>query len=126
MTTGLQVQGLREALRELEAAGAAVADLKDVMGEIADKAVSVMRPYVPSRSGRLRASVRGNKAKGKAVVTIGRARMGYAGPINYGWRARGIRPANFTGKTDAAMDGIAAQMLEAGIDKIITEKGLSG
>jgi hypothetical protein len=124
MATGIQVEGLRETIRDLQAAGVELEDLKDVMGDIAAKAADVMKPYVPSRSGKLRGTVRGNRAKGKAVVTIGRGRVKYAGPINYGWPARNIRPANYTGKTDAAMDDLAARMLEDGINKIITEKGL--
>lgn len=118
------VTGLRETVRDLSDLGVEVDDLKDVMGEIAATAVDVMQPFIPAVSGTLRASARGNRAKGKAVVTIGRARVPYAAAINYGWGARNIRPANFTGKTDAAMDDRAVQMLDAGIDKLITKKGL--
>jgi len=105
--TGLRVEGLKPALKALQEAGAEVADLKEVMGGIAAKAADVMQPYVPRRTGALRASVRGNKAKARAVVTIGRAKVPYAGAINYGWKKHGITPANFTGKTDAEMDIIA-------------------
>ncbi|HET6874651.1 MAG TPA: hypothetical protein VFH70_07725 [Acidimicrobiales bacterium] len=119
-----EVTGLREALKAMQEVGAEVEDLKEVMGDIASTAADVMRPFIPKRSGALANTARGNRAKGKAVVTVGRARVGYAGPINYGWRARNIAPADFTGKTDRVMETRAAEMLETGLTKIITEKGL--
>ena len=120
-----KVTGLRETVKALEDLGVEVADLKSVMGDIAAKAADVMAPFIPSRKGTLRASARPSKAKGKAVVTVGRARVPYAGPINYGWRRRHIAPANFTGRTDRVMEGQAEQMLEDGIKKLISEKGLA-
>lgn len=119
------VSGLREAVKQLEDLGADVDDLKDTMATIAAEAVKVMQPLVPVRSGRLRDSVRGNRAKGKAVVTIGRATVRYAAPINYGWPRRNIRPANFTAKTDKAMETRAPELLEQGINAAIEKRGLA-
>lgn len=124
-SNGIAVEGLRETVRALEKAGVEVEDLKDVMAPIAKKAADVMETFVPVRSGALRASVRPNRAKGKAVVTVGRARVKYAGPINYGWPKRGIKPADFTGKTDRVMDDTAARMLEAGLDDLLERNGLT-
>jgi hypothetical protein len=119
------VEGLREAVKQLEELGADVDDLKDTMAEIAAEAVEVMQPLIPTRSGKLRASARGNRAKGKAVVTIGRATVRYAAPINYGWPKRNIRPANFTSKTDKAMETRAPELLEQGINAAIEKRGLA-
>lgn len=118
------VEGLRETVRHLQDLGVEIDDLKDVMADIATEATDVMQGFIPTRSGALRASARGNRAKGKAIVTVGKARVPYAAAINYGWAARNIKPADFTGKTDRAMDDRAVQMLEAGIDKLIDKKGL--
>lgn len=118
------VEGLRKQVKALEAAGVAVDDLKDVMAQIATVAGDVMEPFVPLGTGALRRTVRGNRAKGKAVVTIGRAKVKYAGPINYGWPARNIEAANFLAKTDKAMDTRAAQMLEDGINDILKREDL--
>ena len=121
---GTKITGLRETVRDLERVGVELADLTAALGRIAARAPAVMQGFIPSRSGKLRASARGNRAKGKAVVTIGRASVRYAAPINYGWPARNIAPANFTGKTDAVMDGIAPDLLDQEIDHLLTTRGL--
>lgn len=124
-TSGVYIEGLRETVRALEKAGVDVEEMKDVMGAIADEAAGVMRDFVPrGRTGKLSASTRGNRAKGKALVTVGKARVPYAQPINYGWAKRNIKPANFTGKTDEVMDTRAADMLAAGWDDIARRNGL--
>lgn len=123
--TGVHIEGLRETTRALERAGVQINDLKDVMGGIAAEATRVMQGFIPSVSGALRASARGNRAKGKAVVTIGRATVPYAAPINYGWPRRNITAADFTGRTDAVMEHKAVQMLDKGIGDILTKEGLT-
>lgn len=122
---GVSVEGLREATRGLEAAGVDVDELKDVMGSIAAEAAGVMAQFIPSRTGRLRASVRGNRAKGKAVVTVGNARVPYAQVIQYGWPARHIEPAGYVERTDAVMETRAVEMLEDGWTAIAERHGLA-
>lgn len=122
---GTRITGLRETVRDLEHLGVELDDLKDAMARIAAKATEVMGPFIPTRSGKLRASARGNRAKGKAVVTVGRATVPYAAPINYGWPKRNIAAANFTGRTDAVMDGLAPKLLDDEIDHLLTKKGLT-
>ena len=122
---GVYVNGLRDITRSLEAAGVDVEELKDVMGTVAAEAADTMRGFVPTRSGRLRDSVRGNRAKGKAVVSIGGARVPYASPIQYGWAARNIKPAHFIEKTDAVMETRAVQLLEDGWGAIAERHGLT-
>lgn len=124
-TSGIAVSGLREFTRNLERAGVDVEELKDVMGRVASEAADTMQPFVPSRSGKLRASVRGNRAKGKAVVTIGTARVPYAAAIQYGWPARNIKPARFVERTDAVMEDRAVQLLEEGWGDIAERHGLA-
>lgn len=121
----VHIQGLREMTRAMEKAGVDVGDLKEVMGGIADEASRTMQRFVPVRKGNLRGSIRGNKAKGKAIVTAGKAKVQYAGPIQYGWRARGIRPAHYVERTDAVMDTRAPEMLEQGWAKIAERHGLA-
>jgi hypothetical protein len=121
----VHIQGLRDITRAMEKAGVEVEELKEVMGGVAAEAAQTMQRYVPTRTGALRASVRGNKAKGKAVVTAGKARVPYAGPIQYGWRARGIRPAMYVERTDSVMDTRAPEMLEDGWARIAERHGLA-
>ncbi|MBC7269901.1 MAG: HK97 gp10 family phage protein [Streptomyces sp.] len=120
-----KVQGLRQVVKGLLEVGVELDDLKDAMAEVAKAATDVAQAAAPVKSGALRASIRGNRAKGKAVVTAGRARVPYAGPINYGWPKRGIRGAGFMQKADEVVGPRAVQMLEEGINRIINEKGLS-
>ncbi|MGH3499955.1 MAG: hypothetical protein ACRDQA_03485 [Nocardioidaceae bacterium] len=120
----IAVEGLRQAIKDMESAGFDVTELKTVMGKIARTSAKVMQRYTPSKTGALRRSERGNKAKGKAVVTAGKARVKYAGVQNYGWRARNIEAHNFITKTDQRMSQTAPRMLIDGINAILQEHNL--
>lgn len=121
----VQVDGLRQTVRALEQAGASLNDLKDVMAGIAAEARDLAAGFAPVRSGKLRASIRGNRAKGKAVVNAGSARVRYAGPINYGWPKRGIRPNGFLQRVDPIMKTRAPELLEKGIAEILQKLDLT-
>lgn len=124
-TTGVRVEGLAQAVRSLKALGLEVNDLKDAFSRIATEGAERVSRHVPRRSGRLAATVRGNRAQSKAVVTIGRASAPYAAPINYGWPARHIRAANFVAQADEEMRPVAVRLLEDEINKAIRDKGLN-
>ncbi|MGW5402668.1 hypothetical protein [Streptomyces sp. NPDC003952] len=121
---GVRVTGLKQVVRGLEKSGVAVADLKQAFGNLAAEAARVMRGFVPHRTGRLGATVRGNKAKNKAVVTAGRATVPYAGPVNCRWPARGIEASEFTKATDEAMEPIVLDQIQDEIQTIIRRNGL--
>ena len=121
----VRVEGLKRAVRSLQRAGAEVSDLKGVFAEIAAEGATLAARYAPKRTGRLAGTVRGNKAKNKAVVLAGRARVPYAGAINYGWPKRNIKPANFLARADAELQERVPQMLEEGIQRIIERNDLT-
>lgn len=121
----IEVEGLRQLVRDLEAAGVEVADLTSGMAKVAARGAALAAGFAPVRSGALRASVRGNRAKAKAVVMAGKARVPYAGAINYGFKRRNIRPARFLERADQALETEAPQLLEASLDEILTRKGLT-
>lgn len=121
---GVRVEGLRDIVKQMQRAGVALDDLKDVFGEIAATAAQEMQSNTPSDSGRLRASVRGSRAKDRAVVTAGRARVKYAGPIFYGWPKRNIRGSRTIERTDAAMETRLVPMLEDGLQAILRKNDL--
>lgn len=123
-TTLVKVEGLNKLVRDLESLGLAVDDLKDAFSTIAREAAEVIEKAAPRKSGALAASVRGNRAKSKAVVTSGRASVPYAGPINYGWPKRGIKAAGFMQKADEQYAPKAAQRLEEEINHQIRRRGL--
>lgn len=120
----VQVEGLTKTIRGLQKAGVEVDDLKDAFADIAAKGARLASSFAPVRSGKLRASIRGNRAKNKAVVTAGKARVPYAGPINYGWPRRGIAPALFMQRADAAIAPDALRLLESGIDNALRKADL--
>lgn len=119
-----KVEGLNKTITALQRFGVEAADLKTVMGDIAAEGARLASGYAPVASGNLRRTVRGNRAKAKAIVIAGRARVPYAGAINYGWHARGIRPALFMQRADAALAPRAVEMLESGLDRLVREAGL--
>lgn len=124
MASGVRVTGLNKVVRELQALGLEVDDLKDAFADIASDAAQKAAGYAPRRSGRLVGSIRGNRAKNKAVVTAGKAKVPYAGAINYGWRRRRISPNPFMQKADADMAPVVVERLTAAIETIINERGL--
>ncbi len=124
MGVSVKVEGLNKTLTALQRAGVEVADLKDAMGAIAAEGARLASGFAPVRSGRLRNTIRGNKAKAKAIVIAGRAKVPYAGAINYGWPKRGIGPALFMQKADAQLAPRAVKMLETGLDRAIERAGL--
>lgn len=117
--SGVRVEGLNKTVRSLQRLGVDVADLKETFSTIAAEGAQIASNLAPRRTGRLAGSVRGNKAKNKAVIIAGRARIPYAGPINYGWRKRGIKPSLFMQRADSRIAPRAIEMLESGLSKAI-------
>jgi hypothetical protein len=124
MASGVRVEGLNKTVRALQGFGVEVQDLKDVFSEISAEGARLASSFAPKRSGRLSGTVRGNKAKNKAVVIAGRARVPYAGAQNYGWPKRHIKPVLFMQRADAALAPRAVEMLEAGLDRAVGKAGL--
>jgi hypothetical protein len=119
----IAVQGLRDLNRDLIKVGVEAGDLKDVYGAIAAEGAEIAAGFAPRESGALQATIRGNRAKGKAVVTAGRASVRYAGPANYGWPRRNIRGAQFLARADQVMETRAPDLLEAGLATIFEQNG---
>lgn len=122
---GVRVEGLSRLVRDLQEMGVALEDIKEAFARIASVGASTASSFAPVKSGKLAGTIRGNKAKNKAVITAGRARVPYAGAINYGWPSRGIRASGFMQKADERLKPLAPQMLEDEIRRLISERGLS-
>lgn len=120
----LRVTGIKELVRDLQALGVSVDDLKAAFSAIAAKGARYASAFAPHRTGRLAASIRGNKAKSKAVVIAGGARVPYAGAINYGWAARNIEASHFMQRADAVVAPEAVKQLEQEIAAQIARRGL--
>lgn len=121
----VRVEGLNRVVRDLQALGLDVDDLKDAFSGIASEGARLAAAFAPRRSGALAASVRGNRAKSKVVVAAGKARVPYAAVINYGWRKRRIAASRFMQKADEAMQPRALAELDRAIEKRIRERGLA-
>lgn len=120
----VRIDGLNAVVRSLLAMGLDVEDLKTGFSEIARFGAIVAARHAPRRSGRLAGDIRGNRARNKAVVAAGRTSVPYAGPINYGWAARGIQPSGFMQKADKELQPYALRVLEHDINSRIRARGL--
>lgn len=125
MSTGTRVTGLRQVLRDLAQLGLEVDDFKETFGKISARGASIAAGLVNSSSGRLAGTVRGNRAKNKSVVSAGRSSVRYAGPQNYGWPRRNIKPQRFMQKADEQLQPEIVPMLEAELNDKIRKHGLS-
>jgi hypothetical protein len=121
---GVEIDGLTQYVRSLETTGIAVSDLKAAFSSISDLARGYAVQFAPSRTGKLRKSVKGSKTKSKAVVRAGSARIRYAGAINYGDRKRHIAPSHYLQRADAKIRPRVIPLLEDAIGTIIREQGL--
>jgi HK97 gp10 family phage protein len=93
----LQIEGLREVLRDMKELGV---DLRDGMKEThrdAGKLVAdAAKPLAPIRTGRLASTITSSPTQRQGRVRIGRGQsVPYAGPIHFGWPARRIAPQPF-------------------------------
>jgi hypothetical protein len=121
----IRVEGLSRLTRDLRVMGVEVADLKDVFGALAREGADLAARYAPARSGKLAASIRGNRAVNKAVVRAGSARVPYAAAINYGWPRRNITGSGFMQRADAVLGPKVGPRLEAEIERLIRANGLA-
>lgn len=81
----LKVEGWRETLRALEAAGASASDMRDLMHELGSIVVQDAKRRTPrGQTGKLAGTLRAGRGKTKAVVRAGSKAVPYAGIIHYG------------------------------------------
>jgi hypothetical protein len=122
---GARIDGLTRVIRDLERLGLDVGDLKDAFAGIARLGASIATGFAPRLTGALAGNIRGNRAKSRASVIAGGARVPYAGVINYGWEARGIPASGFMQRTDDALRPEAPDLLIKAINAAIDRRGLS-
>ena len=85
----VRVEGAKELRRTLRKAGIDVADLKTANAQAAAYVATASRGAARHRTGRMAASVRGNRAQARAVVT---SRLIYAPVQHFGWPGHHISP----------------------------------
>lgn len=80
----LRVEGLRKFARDMNAAGVDAEDIKDVMWSAGNIVARRATWLAPNRTGKLRNDMRVSRAKTKASVKVGGARVPYARFIYFG------------------------------------------
>ncbi|MGK0715146.1 hypothetical protein ACR5KS_03625 [Leucobacter sp. W1153] len=120
--TVVRVEGLSKLSRELRKSGVDVQRMNEIMHAIGQAVVSSAN--VPTKTGRLKSTLRAGKGRTKAVVRMGGARAPYAGVIEYGWRARGITGSMAVNRARDSRKQESQRMIRAGVDKILKNNNL--
>lgn len=82
----IQVDGLRDLQKSLQAVGADKAEIARANYDAAETLIRRALPLVPTLTGRLRASLRPARIQSGAVARAGNNnKLGYAAPIHWGW-----------------------------------------
>jgi hypothetical protein len=119
---GVKVTGLKETVRDLEAVGVEVKDLRKAFRSITKEARALAIGFAPRRSGALQRSIRGSTAKNYASISAGGSAVPYAAPINYGWERRHIRGSGFMQKADAAIRPHVERDLIMAVERLLRER----
>jgi phage gpG-like protein len=112
------VQGVRRLARTLRDFGVGLDDLKDANASASALVARESAARAPHKSGALAKSVRGSRQAARAVVAAGGARVPYAGPIHWGWPARGIPARPFMLDAAQATQDTWLADYEAEIEKL--------
>jgi hypothetical protein len=111
----VKVEGLREAIKQLESLGATKDELVAINLQAAETLMSALGSEVPRRTGNLASSMRASKTKGYAQVAIGNNKVPYANPIHWGWFydkdwfiQKNIKPNKFMYR---ALDKVSSQIM---------------
>jgi len=119
----VKVDGLPRLRRALRDAGREVADLKAANAAAAALVAAAAAARAPRRSGRLAATLRGNRAVGRATVLAGGASVPYAAPIHWGWAARGIEAQPFVSEAAQATEAAWVAAYLTDIERVVDSVG---
>lgn len=118
----LYIVGQKRFLQTMRKAGADLAELKEVNASAARVALPAARSRTPvGRTGRLAGSVRAGATQKAGVIRAGSKAVRYAGVVNYGWPARGIRPRLFANDGVASTEGEWAKLYETYVKKVMSQ-----
>ena len=73
------------------------------------------------KTGRLAGSIRAGATQKAGIIRAGRKTVPYAGPINYGWPARNIRPRTFVNDAVASTESQWAKEYETFVKKTMNQ-----
>ncbi len=115
----LQVDGLRELVKALKAAGEDVTELKSLNGKAAAIVADAAAPRTPRRSGKLAASVRTGATQRGGRVMAGKSSVPYAGPIHWGWTRRHIKAQPWLADAASTSEGRWTDVYLEGMDELL-------
>lgn len=81
----IQVEGLQQTIRELQALGEDKAEIQEANLAAARTLIAAAVPLVPVLTGNLRSTLKPAKTTNYAAARAGSARVPYANPIHWGW-----------------------------------------
>lgn len=119
---GVRIEGLNKTIRSLQKLGVSVEDLKGAIEPITNKVVADAQRLTPVLTGALQASIRGSKAKNKAVIRGGTARVPYASFVE--WGSIHNTATEMVTKAIIQNESFAATQLEREMDSLIRRYGL--
>lgn len=116
MDAQVSITGLAKLRRDLRQVGDDLGDLKDANARAGQVVLSRADP--PRRSGSLASSGRVSRSAARVSILWGGARLPYAGPIHWGWAARGIEPQPFAVDAAQASEATWLPLYLADLDRI--------
>ncbi|MFM9573397.1 hypothetical protein ACKI1I_25415 [Streptomyces turgidiscabies] len=119
------IEGLGHVVESLEGFSVKASDLQNAFQRIAGTIDRSAHGLVPKLSGRLAASIKPSKAKSKATVRAGSARIPYAGVQNYG-NYHNIEAKHFMNKALEQNEARSVTEIERELDRLITHFQLNG
>lgn len=86
----VELEGLAEAQRDMRKYGASLDDMRDLYQRVGDIGAEGGRRQAPVRTGRAKASTRGEGRPGFAIVKAGGPALPWVPPVHFGWTTRGL------------------------------------
>lgn len=117
------IDGLPQLRRQLRQLVGDASDLKEANAAAASIVAAASASRAPRRTGRLAASVRGNRAVGRATVSAGGAAVPYAGPIHWGWPAHHIEAQPFVVEAAQVTEPVWLAAYERDLAKAVDKVG---
>lgn len=117
----VEIDGARELRRTLRAAGDDMEDLKAANLAAANIAASAARGRAPRLTGALAGDIRASGTKTAGIVRAGRKRIPYAGPIHWGWPARGMKARPYITEGAQQTEPVWVPLYQREIDKALNK-----
>lgn len=111
-----RVEGGRKLRRTLRQAGDDLQSLKQAHADAAAIAAKASSALAPKRTGRLANTIRSSGTNTAGIIRAGYARLPYAGPVHWGWKARNIKPNPFISKGAQDSEGRWIRVYETAVD----------